>query len=281
MSEKALLAALIGVGGGIGILLIVSGLRKREAQEKRRIHVDSRVLIRLSICVGAAVVAGALTRWVAGAVLTGIATWFLPKMLGPDRVHARTTERIEAVATWAEMLRDVLAASAGLHQAIIATAPIVPDAIRPQVTELAARIDQGERLPTALKRLSDELADPTGDLVCAALILAARRQAGQLGDLLGTLATAARAQATMRLRVASARAQTRSSVRTIVIATVTMVGGLMLFNRDFLAPYEHIEGQIVLLGTGIVFAVSFLMLHRLSQVGEPPRILTTLDGGGD
>ncbi|GIH99195.1 hypothetical protein Pta02_12040 [Planobispora takensis] len=279
MTGRALLAALAGVGVGAGILLVVSGLRRREAGERRRLRVDPRTLVRLTACAGAAVLVGAVTRWPVGAVLAGFGAWFLPGLFGPDRGHGRAIERIEAVAGWAEMLRDVLAASAGLHQAIIATAPIAPHAIRPHITELAARVDRGERLPAALNRLADDLADPTGDLVCAALILAARRQAGQLGDLLGTLATAARAQATMRLRVASAQAQARSSVRTIVAATVLMAGGLMLFSRDFLAPYNTLDGQLVLLAAGTVFAGSFFMLRRLGRIGEPPRILTNLDGG--
>ncbi|MEO3810769.1 type II secretion system F family protein [Sphaerisporangium sp. B11E5] len=282
MTEKALLAALAGAGIGIGLLIIVSGLKRRDVQgEKRGFHASPQMLVRFAGCVGVAVLLGAVTRWPVGAALGGLAAWYLPALLGPDREQARAVARIEAIAAWAEMLRDILAASAGLHQAISATAPIAPEAIRPQVVELATRVDQGERLPAALQRLSDDLADPTGDLVCAALILAARRQAGQLGELLGSLASAARAQAVMRLRVAAARAQIRSSVRTIVVATIAMVGGLMLFNRHFLAPYDTAVGQAVLLTAGFVFAGSFFTLHRLGQVGEPARILTTLNGGDD
>ena len=47
--------------------------------------------------VTAAVVA-AVTRWPAGTVLAGLAAWFLPRALGPDRAHARALERIEAIA---------------------------------------------------------------------------------------------------------------------------------------------------------------------------------------
>jgi uncharacterized membrane protein YgcG len=59
--------------------------------------------------------------------------------------------RIEGIASWTEQLRDTLAAAAGLEQAILATAPIAPDPVREQVTGLAARIHQGQRLPDALR----------------------------------------------------------------------------------------------------------------------------------
>ena len=63
----------------------------------------------------------------------------LPRVLGRDPEHARRVARIEAVATWTEMLRDTLSAAAGLEQAILATAPLAPVAIRGEITELAAR----------------------------------------------------------------------------------------------------------------------------------------------
>ncbi|MEU7894241.1 type II secretion system F family protein [Nonomuraea sp. NPDC049152] len=275
MTEYALLAALTGAGIGLGLVLVATGFKPRVVEPRGPL--DPRLLVRLAACVGAAVLIGAVTRWPVGAALAGLAAWFLPKALGPDREHARQVARIEAVAVWAEMLRDTLAASAGLHQAVSSTAAIAPEPIRPEIMELAARLDQGERLPHGLKLLADDLADPTGDLVCGALILAAKRQAGQLGDLLGRLAEAARAHAVMRLRVAAARAQTHSSVRTIMAVTVLMAGGLMLFNRDFLAPYGTTIGQVVLLLVGLVFAASFYLIHRLSRIGEPPRVLTNLE----
>lgn len=274
MTEYALLAALAGAGVGLGGILMVSGFKARDVVPRR--PMNPAILVRLAAAIGVAVLIGALTRWPVGAALAGLAAWFLPKALGPDREHVRQVARIEAVAVWAEMLRDTLAASAGLHQAVSSTAAIVPEAIRPEISDFALRLDQGERLPHALKLLADDLADPTGDLVCGALILASKRQAGQLGELLGRLAEAARAHAVMRLRVAAARAQTRSSMRTIMAVTVLMAGGLMLFNRDFLAPYGTVIGQVVLLLVGVVFGVTFLLIQRLGRIGEPPRVLTNL-----
>ncbi|MFI9559109.1 type II secretion system F family protein [Nonomuraea endophytica] len=275
MTEYALLSALLGAGAGLGLIVLVSGLKRRAVEPHPPFN--PRILVRLAATIGITVLVGAITRWPVGAALAGLAAWFLPKALGPDREHARQVARIEAVAVWAEMLRDTLAASAGLHQAVGSTAAIAPEPIRAEVMELSARLDQGERLPYALKLLADDLADPTGDLVCGALILAAKRQAGQLGDLLGRLAEASRAHAVMRLRIAAARAQTRSSMRTIMAVTVLMAGGLMLFNRDFLAPYGTAIGQVVLLLVGLVFAASFLLIQRLGRIGEPPRVLTNLE----
>jgi hypothetical protein len=153
----------------------------------------------LAVLIGLLV--GLATGWIVDAVLAGLACWALPRVLGRDPEHARWVARIEAEATWTEMLRDTLWAAVGLEQAILAIVPLSPPAIRAEITDLASRIENGDRLAPSLRVLADQLADPTGDLVIAALVLAAEQQARQLGDLLGSLAQAAREQASMRMRV--------------------------------------------------------------------------------
>ena len=109
--------------------------------------------------------------------------------------------------------------------------------IRAEVATLALRL-QSERLAPALRAFADEVADPTCDLVVAALILAAEHQANRLGELLGSLAQAARDQATMRLRVEAGRARVRTSVKVIVGVTAGLVLALAVLNRGYLAPYD-------------------------------------------
>ena len=167
------------------------------------------------------------------------------------------------------MLRDTLSAAAGLEQAILATAPLAPPAIRGEITDLATRIENGDRLAPSLRRLADQLADPTGDLVIAALVLAAEQQARQLGDLLGSLAHAAREQASMRMRVEAGRARTRTSVRVIVGTTLCFAVAVVVLNRSYLSAYDSAVGQVVLLGIGVLFSLGFAWLVRIAQVAEP------------
>jgi Flp pilus assembly protein TadB len=190
--------------------------------------------------------------------------------------------RIEAVATWTEMLRDTLSAAAGLEQAILATAPLAPSAICGEVGELAAGIGNGDRLAPALRGLGERLDDPVGDLVVAALLLAAEQQTRRLADLLGSLADAARGQASMRMRVEAGRARTRTSVRVIVGTTLVFAVAVVLLNRDYMVAYDSATGQIVLLGTGMLFGLGFWWLARIARVAQPDRFLsTTTEPAGD
>ena len=258
------LAALCGAGVGLGLFLVVAGWRGIDLPhptrrlDRRRVE---RANLRIGLAAGAAVVVGAATGWPVGAVLAGLAGWGAPSMLGGARRHQVALRRIEAIAGWAEMLRDTMAGSAGLEQAIVATAT------------LAVRLE-GERLAPALRAFADDVADPTCDLVVAALVLAAEHQAQRLGELLGSLAAAARDQATMRLRVEAGRARTRTSVKVIVGATGALVAGLALFNRGYLAPYDSSTGQLVLALVGAVFATAFVWLARMTRPAQVDRFLT-------
>ena len=269
-------AALCGAGIGLGLVLVIAGWRgidlPRPTRRSDRPKVE-RANLRIGLAAGAGVVVGAATGWPVGAVLAALAGWGAPSLLGGARRHQAAVGRIEAVAGWAEMLRDTMAGSAGLEQAIIATAPLAPSPIRAEVATLAVRLE-GERLAPALRAFADDVSDPTCDLVVAALVLAAEHQAQRLGELLGSLAAAARDQATMRLRVEAGRARTRTSVKVIVGATGALVAGLALFNRGYLAPYDTATGQLVLILVGGVFAAAFMWLARMTRPVVVDRFLT-------
>ncbi|MGY6655375.1 type II secretion system F family protein [Amycolatopsis sp. TRM77291] len=284
MTTTAALFGLLGAGLGIGVLLVWAGLRGRPARPATPsrlnvwlvAHHDRKQVGWLVVAVLAGLAVGAITGWAVGAILTVLAVLGLPRILGSNVDHKRHLERIEAIAGWTEILRDTLVAAAGLEQAILATAPACPAAIREEITELAIRLERGERLAPSLRYLAEQLRDPTADLVISALVLAAEHQARQLADLLGELASEAREQASMRMRVEAGRARTKTSVRVIVITTLSFAVGLVLLNRGYLAPYDTAFGQIMLLIVGLLFAAAFVWLARIARMREPERFLTEL-----
>lgn len=286
--NPAALFGLLGLGVGVGLVLLVCGWRgdtradaasavPRWWTTRRDRARDQHTGRRLAIAGAAGLGVGVLTGWIVGAVLAGIAAWALPRLIGSDPEHRRRIDRIEAVAGWTEMLRDTLAAAAGLEQAIIATARVAPTPIRPQILEVAARVERGDRLAPSLRQLAEDLNDPTADLVINALIAAAEHQARQLAALLGRLADIARDRVEMRRRVETGRARARTTLRVVVITFAVFAGGLIVLNPAFLAPYGTAGGQLVLLIIGALFIVAFAWLRRMAHIEEPERILTNFD----
>jgi tight adherence protein B len=271
------LAALAGAAVVAGLVLVVAGLWPVEApaEPPRPLRWPGGLSRRSLLAGGAAVVAGLLTRWPAVALLAGALGWAAPSLLRGTVASRTAIARIEAVAAWTEMLAGLLAAAAGLEQAIIASVRVAPEPIREEVRELAERLRDNQPLRVALGRFAEVLDEPTADVVVAALRLAAdpTQKVGQLRAQLAELATATRETATMRLRIETGRARIRSAARMITFITSGFTLGLLLLNRAYLEPFARPVGQVVLLGVGACYATAYWLLARMARVTGPDRLL--------
>jgi hypothetical protein len=277
--------AVFGAVFGLGIVSIGLALRPvppgevAPSRQGSAVPPSKRVenfTLRLALGLFAAVVIGAITWWPMAALLAGLAGFVAPSILGGGAARQERLARTEAIAAWAEMLRDTLAGAGGLEQSIIASAAVAPRAIRQEVLRLAGRLER-ERLAPSLREFADELDHPSGDLVVAALILAADKSPKRLGDLLGRLASSARAHVNMQLRVDAGRARTQTAVRVITVFTTAFAAALLIWNRDYLEPYDSALGQLVLGIVGLFFGGAFVWLARSFRPTEDERFLRTED----
>ena len=197
----------------------------------------------------------------------------LPTLLAGRGERTRQVARTEAIAGWAEMLRDTLSAAAGLEQAILATAPVAPAPIRTEVLALAERLGS-ERLIPALRQFATELADPTGDLVVAALVLASGNEARRLAELLSSLAAG-------RSGPGRHAAAGRGGPSPHPDLLPSGGGGDADLRRwaDHLEPLlsvslRHADWASSMLGViGLLFAGAFVWLARLGRPTVPERFL--------
>jgi len=262
------LAAAAGALVGCGLFLLVMGLRRSERTVRARLAFralgQDRRLVQVALAAAVALVVVLLTGRPVGAVLAAGIALSLPSVFGGKAARQAEIARVEAVATWAGQLRDMLSGGSGLLETIEATAPFAPAAIRPEVERLALGMRRG-RLHAALRAFAADIDDPMADLVVASLIVATTEQVGRLGELLGSLATRTSEQAALRMRIDKDRASTRTQVRGVVIATIGMILFLMVFNEGLLAAYNSAEGQLVLAGIGAAFLAGFGLLAHMSR----------------
>jgi len=226
---------------------------------------------RIGLSLVSAILAIAVTRWPVAGLLTAAAVFTLPAFLAST--SSRDATRLtEAVAVWTELLRDTLTASAGLAQAIVATAGVAPDEIREPVTRLGDRVVSGVALDDALQMFACELGEPSADQVVSALRLAVTSRAQRLVDLLGALADSTREEVAMRLRIEASRASARSGVRTVIWFSLGFVVLLLVFARSYLAPFGSATGQLVLVFVGACYAAGLYLMVRLVRPTRPARL---------
>lgn len=269
--------ALWGAVIGVGLLQIRRTWRSFKGVPVTPPHSVSRVTWRpgrtawrpgLAVSMALAVVTA--TGWPVLGISAALAGWWLPTAWAARGRAQREQAVVEAVATWAEQLRDTMSAASGLEHAVTATARLAHGPLAPSLTRLAQRLDH-EPLTTAVRGFADEVRHPSADFVAAALITATEHEARDIATLLGHLAASARDEARLRRRVWVGRARTRSASRLIAGVVVAVVAGLQLLNPAYLDPYADATGQMVLAGILGVFTGAFVAMERLSRFGLPER----------
>jgi tight adherence protein B len=270
------LAAAAGLLVALGLALVASGLARsappaRSMGDRARRRAD-QAGPRVVAAGAAGLAALVVTRWPVAAVGAAVATWLVMGRRGRSS-PAGEIERTEALAAWAEMLRDGVGTPRGIEGIITSTASTAPPLIRPTVMRFAHRL-AWQDLHEALPDLADELDHRLGDLIVMSLDIAARTGARQVREVLDDLAEAAREEARMLRRQEVARARPRSEMHQVAFISVAVVLGLAVLGQTYLAPYRTPAGQLVLCVVAGIWAVGFRTMSRLARSQPVERFLT-------
>lgn len=263
MISVAALAGFCIVGG---FILTWSGLQLRPVDpDQPGLAWRPRTPPERFVAIGVGAVLGLLvTRWPAMAVVGGTIGGLIP-LTGRRLTMA---SRAEAIALWAEMLRDSVGSARGVESVLVGTASAAPAAIREHVQQAAARLPY-EPFDDVMESLANDLAHPIGDLVVSAMRLAARSGGRHLREVLNNLAAAAHAESDALRRIEVARQQPRSTMRTVIVIVGAFCGLLFVGARDWVSAYSTPVGQVVLLFVAAWFAAG---IYWMSYMGRPPRV---------
>jgi len=272
-----LIALAAGALVGIGLWLAVGALagwqllptRQQLAARAKQLQ---QATARFGLAALIAVVVLVVTGWPVAAVFAAGGTVLAPLLLGGRHTRQAAIDKTEAIASWAESVRDTMAAAAGLEEALTATAVAPPAAIAPEVRRLAERL-RHQRLTDALASFGEELDHPSSDLVVAALTIAAKMEAADLGSLLSRLAVSIRDDATMRVKVEVGRQRLRTSAKIILGSVAATVVMLMVLNRSYLDAYDSLLGQAMLTVVGAVLAGGSWLMAKMSDIDLPERFV--------
>jgi Flp pilus assembly protein TadB len=227
---------------------------------------------RALLAVAAGMLAWFALGWPVAGLVTAAAVFGLPPLLGASAAARRDIDRLEALEDWTRRLADVLSIGVGLEQAITASLRTAPAAIAPDVAALAARLGARWSTESALHAFADDLHDPTGDLVAAALLLGSRRRGPGLAAVLDGLAATVADEVSMRRKVEADRAKPRTTARWVTLITLAVVG-LAVLNGSYVRPYGTALGQLVLAVLSLSFGAALLWMHVISRGAADPRFL--------
>jgi Flp pilus assembly protein TadB len=233
---------------------------------------------QILLAAAAGLVVLAVTRWPVAGLAAGLAVMFLPRVLSTSGQRRRTA-KLEALEHWTRRLGDMLAASSGLEEALEASARSAPAAIAGPVAALAARLGARTGTAAALRAFADDIDDPAGDRIAAALLIATGRRGGGVRDVLNALAAMIARDVAARREIEAERAQHHTTLRWIVV----FVAGFTVFavlNRGYSAPYGTVPGEIVLGLVTALYAGGLTWLYRLGAMPLRGRFLAADDQPG-
>lgn len=281
-----LLAALAGGLVAVGLVVLVAEFTRRTpppgtpppaAAIRGRLTEVGRRKILLGVVAGLAMLA--VTRWPVAALAAGLGAAFVPTLTSTKTARQRTA-RLEGLEQWTRRVSDMLTASRGLEDALEVSARTAPAAIAPQVTALARRLSARAGTQEALRVFAQEIDDPAGDRIVAALLIATSQRGGGVQGVLSTLAEQLARDVAARREIEASRAEHRTTLRWIVafIAGFTLFA---IFNRSYSAPYGTLTGEAVLGAVAILYAAGLTWLYRLGQIPAPGRFLDQAPAGAD
>lgn len=281
-----ILAALAGALITAGILGITAGLRPtlEPPPTPERRHLGSgrwkaipprrRWAALAALIVG--LVAGLVSGWLVLIVVLPAAVLGLPVLLATSTETGRIA-RLDGLAEWTRNLSGVLTAGEGLQQALIASLRSTPEAIRPEVARLVARLRSRWPTEAALRAFSADLDDAIGDLVAGALILGTRKSGTSIAAVLNGLAESTAAEVRARRLIEADRAKPRATARWVTLLSSGALTVLALTGQ-FLAPYGTPVGQLLLLVLLGCYAAALTWMRRMAASPVPPRFIAVREG---
>ena len=277
-SAYPLLAIAAGALAGAGVFLLIVAVRgvTPNPAAPHRTSLEDRIRELWSLRGLVALLLGAatllVTRWLVAGVGMAVLC-FAWRGLGGAASERRTMERLEALATWTESLRDTIAGAIGLEQGIPSSLRVAGPSLQAPLNRLVDRLRTRMPMGEALRRFADDLDDPAADLIIAALIINASLRGPGLRDLLGSLANAVREELDVRRKVFAERKATRRSVQIVIAVSVGLAVALAIFDHRFLTPYDGVVGQLMLAVVAAVYAAGILWLRKLAKFEAPERLL--------
>ena len=268
------LAAVAGAMIAGGILGIITGLRPAPIAETKRAARRPAIWRRRWAAIAAlaaGLVLAGLTGWVIAIVILPVAVLGMPVLLASP-ADTGPIGKLDGIAEWTRNLSGVLVAGQGLEQALTASLRSCPDAVRPEVAGLVARLRGRWPTEAALRAFADDLDDATGDLVAAALILGSRKRGPGLAGMLTGLAESAAADVRARRQIEADRAKPRTIARLVTLLSAGALTVLAL-TGSFLEPYRTPLGQIILLVLLTAYTASLVWLRKAAQSPPAARFL--------
>ncbi len=269
------LGALCGLVFAVSVLTVITGLVPRSGSRSLSVDtstasmaakagIDPRQLRLIVFAMLAGFVVFAFTGWFAPALIFGGGVWLVPHTMTTRATVRRDRERLRALASWIEIIRDLLGSGAGIEDALVASQRHTGKAIAVDVAQLVVDTQLKGSRP-ALLAFGESFANPVADEVIWALVIAMDRSSAAVSEVIGKAAARTRERVATQEKLDAKRSSRYTVVNTMVAMTFLLGAAMVALNPAYQRYYSTLVGQLVL--TTIIFLQGggFVALLRMGQ----------------
>jgi hypothetical protein len=264
-----MVAAGLLIGAGVWVIAMLASGRgdifEREERSLRSKANRERVTPKqLLVALVASLIIYYVTSWWAVFPIVMTGTLMFAGKFPRRALVSKDVAAGEALAGWAERVRDSVQAGTGLVSAFHAAARSCQPIIADNASDLADDASNIGISP-ALIRFSGRVGLGSADSLVMAMIVAEQRGGRELVSLLNSEIDAIRHELAVEREESGIRQRYRTAVRIIVATMGISTVGYRLLSPAFMQPYNGFNGQIVLLIVGGVMLASLGRIVKLSQ----------------
>lgn len=276
----------VGILVAVGIVVVLMSFQPRQeptasreslAARWRRLRdsLDRTTFTLLWVGIIGGVALSLISGWVIMALAVPAAVVFVPRMLSGKEARVATA-KLDAIEGWTRQLAGLVATHATLERSITNSVHSSPELLARPVATLSARLQAKWDTRAALRAFAEDIADPSGDIVIAHLLMAAELSGPGLADALGQAADSIQDEVRTRRDIESERESQRQVMRIITGFGIVAVLLITLFSPlagNYFAPYRTASGQLVLVALLAGMAGALWISHRLAKLRRIPRVI--------
>ena len=284
------MGAAVGLIGGVGLLLVWRFFTSPPTVRTRR-HTDRSLeqllrgagiatvtplgLLTLSVlgasAVGAAVFA--VSRTLPVAVVFALMAAYCPVSVVKGRFERRRRELADVWPEAVDNLASAIRAGLSLPEALTQLGERGPESLRPAFRRFGGDYLATGRFGDCLDRLKEDLADPVGDRVVAALRIARDVGGGDLGRMLRSLSRFLRDDARTRSELEARQSWVVNGARLAVASPWAVLLALSM-QPEVIGRYSSGAG-VLILGVGATACwLAYRLMVRLGRLPQERRVLT-------
>ena len=202
--------------------------------------------------------------------VAGLAAVMLVAIIALTLVHERARKRteafIEALPTFLDNIRQLLAVGNSLSQALLRSVASAPLPIQDYLGGAARRIELGAPLGDAVQQTADRLRIPEVAMLAAA-VRTNLRFGGAMTGIIGNLVFLVRERLRIKRELASTTAEVRISIRLMVAMPILLIAFLFLTIPPYRAFFfNDPRGHHLAIAAGVMQVMGTVIMVRLQRL---------------